>query len=194
MPRRATTEDQAAADIQVRYGGSKKRKQRKVTNEDELDALALAWKKHYAVFLKAADYSYGYISDALGVTRSIVKHWFEDDEMRGLVKQVQEDTIDGAIKFLKRSSIELVELLLDVARSETDAAVRLRAILEGLDRIGMAKVNKSESKVLNEDKQTHEFSPDFFEKLEGMPLETQQQLAGMAEEMESLMRSAKGAE
>lgn len=191
MPR-AKTEDQAKADITARYGGSQKRKQRKVTNEDELDVAQLTWKKHYAVFLKAADYSYGYISDALGVTRSIVKHWFEDPEMRTAVEKVQNDTVEGAIDFLKRRSIELVELLLEIARTTEDPSVRLRAVVEGLDRIGMAKVNKSESRVLSESNEKHEFSPEFFERLEGLPLETQQKLAGMAEEMETIISQQRG--
>jgi hypothetical protein len=191
---RPKTEAQAEADIQRRYGGVRTRKQRKVTNEADLDAAQLTWKKDYAVFLKAADYSYGYISDALGVGRSMVKHWFEDEEMRKRVVTVQNDTIEGAITFLKRRSIELIELLLDIARTTEDPAVRLRAVTEGLDRIGMAKVNKSESRVLNESKEEHEFSPEFFERLEGLPLETQQRLAGMAEEMETMIKSSRGKE
>jgi hypothetical protein len=191
---RPKTEAQAEADVQRRYGGVRTRKQRKVTNEADLDAAQLAWKKDYAVFLKAADYSYGYISDALGVGRSMVKHWFEDEEMRQRVVTVQNDTIEGAINFLKRRSIELIELLLDIARTTEDPAVRLRAVTEGLDRIGMAKVNKSESRVLSESKEEHEFSPEFFERLEGLPLETQQKLAGMAEEMETMIKSQRGKE
>jgi hypothetical protein len=194
LPRRARTPKQEVDDFGKRYGGSKTRKTRKVTNEDELDILQLQWKKDYAVFLKAADYSYGYISDAVGVTRSIVKHWFEDETMRKLVVLVQEDTTKGAIEFLKKASLELVELLLDIARSEEDSTVRLRAILEGLDRIGLAKVNKSESKVLTEDKQVVGFSPEAFEHLEGLPLETQQELAKMATEMQEMVDNSKGKE
>lgn len=170
-----------------------KRKVRKIEREDDLDAAQLEWKKSYAVFLKAADFSYGYMSDILGVTRSIVKHWFEDPQMRVRVTEIQSDITEGAIKHLKRAQLELIELLLQMARNESDAAVRLRAIESGLDRTGLSKVNKSESKLTKEEKETHEFSPEFFERLEGLPLETQHKLAEMATEMESMIRESKGA-
>jgi hypothetical protein len=70
----------------------------------------------------------------------------------------------------------------------------LKAILEGLGLVGIVKVNKSESKASTESTEKHEFSPEFFDKLEGMPLETQEKLAALAGEMDTLVEESRGAE
>jgi hypothetical protein len=171
---------------------SSPRKVRKTENEKLIEADDLAWMKDRAVFLKAGGFSYRKISDVVRVTTSIVKHWFEDPEMHERVKQVRADTLEGALDFLAHAQLELVQHLLDVARDPTRGSDQLKAILEGLGLVGIVKVNKSESKASTESTERHEFSPDFFDKLEGMPLETQEMLAALAGEMDALVEEAKG--
>ena len=173
---------------------SSQRKASKTENEKLIDASDLQWMKDRAVFLKAAGLSYRKISDVVRVTTSIVKHWFEDPEMHTRVEQVRADTLEGAIEFLKSAQLELVQHLLEVARDPTRGSDQLKAILEGLGLVGIVKVNKSESKASTEATTQHEFSPEFFDKLEGMPMETQEKLAALAGEMDELVEESKGAE
>lgn len=141
------TLEQQRAQIKRRYKhGAKSR--REMVPFESLSDVEQAVKKTKACFFKAADYSYTYIADALGTTRGTVKGWFENDPtMAQAVADIQLDFIEGAVKLLKTYAIELVEMLVEIARSDIDPKVRIQAITEALDRIGMAKVNKSESAV-----------------------------------------------
>lgn len=167
------------------------RKVRKIENERDIQKGDLEWMKSRAVFLKAAGLSYRKISDVVRVTTSIVRHWFEDAEMHTRVEQVRADTIEGAMDFLKSAQLDLVRNLLDIAGDPTRGSDQLKAILEGMGLVGIVKVNKSESKAKTEEVHQHELSPDFFDNLEALPLETQQKLAEMASEMETVMAESK---
>ena len=170
------------------------RKVRKTESVRDLDPSDLEWLKTRAVYLKATGLSYRKISDVLRVTTSIVKTWFQDEEMHKRVEVLREDTIQGAISFISDAQIELAHLLLSVARDPERGSDQLKAILEGLGMGGITKVNKSESKTTSETKETHELSPEMFERLEGLPLDTQKKLAEMAGEMSGLLEDAKGTE
>lgn len=193
MPRRGGLREEQAK-VKPRTNG---RKMRKIENESDLDQATLQWKKDYAVFLKAGDHSYRYISDVLGVTTSMVKNWFQDDELRQRVVEVQADMIDGALKLLKRYSIEAVELLMTVARNANsvgDYSDAIKAVEGVLDRAGLSKVNKSESTVTKEDRHIHDTTEGFFDKFESLPHETQAKIADLMGEVEQLVTSAKGTE
>ena len=170
------------------------RKVRKAEDEKKIDASDLQWMKDRAVFLKASGFSYRKISDHVRVTTSIVKHWFEDPEMHKRVETVREDTIGGAMESLNHAAVELVQHLLEIARDPMRGSDQLKAVLEGLGLVGLVKVNKSESKASTESTEHHEFSPEFFDKLEGLPLGTQDKLAELASEMDTVINEAKGTE
>lgn len=146
--KKAENLEQQRHDIKKRYKHGA-RSRREVVNFDSLSDVEKAAKKEAACFLKAADYSYTYIADALGTTRGTVKSWFEDEAMRAHVYEIQQDYIEGAVKLLKTYAIELIEMLVEIARSDIDAKVRIQAITEALDRMGLSKVNKSASAVVN---------------------------------------------
>jgi hypothetical protein len=170
------------------------RKTGKVTSADELQPAELQWAKSYAAVLKAVGYSFRYISDTVMVQTGIVKSWFDEEEVQKRVLQVQEDIVAGAVDHLQNYAVELVEMLMELARSTTDDSVKLRAIESGLDRVGVAKVNKSESVVTKNERTEFGISPESLEKMEALPLETQEKIAKLASEMEDLMTSAKGSE
>jgi hypothetical protein len=169
-----------------------RRKARKVTEESQLTQAEIAWGKDYAAVLKAVGYSNRYIGDTLGIRSGIIKEWLNEDDQKQKIATVQTDIVNGAVDHLRRHAVELTEMLLELARRTTDDGVRLKAIVEGLDRVGLAKVNKSESIVTKTEHTEHDLSADFFERLEGLPLETQQQLASMAAEMDKIVEQAKG--
>lgn len=146
MPRKtaATLEEQRNA-IKKKYKRGKR--ERKVSSLADLTDIEIAVKKEAACFLKAGDFSYTYIGDALHTTKLIVKTWFEEPSMKERVLEIQEDYIDGAVTLLKTYAIELIEMLVEIARTTTDDKIAIQAITEALDRAGLAKVNKSESAV-----------------------------------------------
>jgi hypothetical protein len=99
---------------------------------------------------------------------------------------------EAAVDLLRGYAVEGVEMLMEIARTTIDHKVAIQAITEVLDRGGVTKVNKSESTTTQKKLHEHEISDEFFEKLEGLPLETQTRLAEMAKEMEEMISEAKG--
>lgn len=187
---RRSLEDQ----VTKRHSG---RKTRKVENEADLDAATLAWKKSYAVFLKASDHSYRYMSTVLGVTSRMVKGWFEDAEMQERVLKVQSDMLEGAMTLLQRYGVEAVEILMQNARKAQSAgawAESTRAATEALDRMGITKVNKSESHIVRKSEQTMGLDETVLDQFEALPLETQHKLAALSAEMQAELEGAKGKE
>lgn len=168
------------------------RKSKKCTDLTQLTTHEVEWAKMYSATLKAVGWSWRYISDTVNIQTSIVKEWVDDPEWQTMLEKVAGDIVDGAIEHLNRHMIDLMEMLLELARTASDESVRLRAIESGLDRGGLSKVNKSESKVVTAAK--HDLSDDFFSRLEGLPLETQKQVAELAAELETLVSEARGTE
>lgn len=189
MPPRVTNEYKVTA--------RSKRKDRKFESEDQMDADTLAWKKDYAAFLKAGDHSYRKISNILGVTGRMVKTWFEDPTMQARVNVVREDMADGAMKLLKLASVEAAQILLDSARGALSQGMWKEA-RDGaesvLDRNGISKVNKSESKVTKTERTEHDAADGFFDKFEALPHETQVRIASLMAEVEEIVTEAKGRE
>jgi DNA-binding CsgD family transcriptional regulator len=107
-----------------------------------------------ALHLKAADFSWTYIGESLGISPNTVKSWFNSDdergeELRAKLVQVSTDFVAGGIKLMKTYFIELVEMLAGIARETDDEKIVLEIFREFADRIGAVKVNKSESAALN---------------------------------------------
>jgi hypothetical protein len=185
VPRKTgVTLDEQRNAIKSRYKRGKKTAQR-IVGEDALSVVELATKKEAACFLKSADYSYIYIAEALNVTRSMVKMWFEDEAMRQRVAEIQTDFLDGAVKLLRTYAIELIEMLVEIARYTEDDKVAIQAITEALDRMGLSKVNKSESAATNVLKSEFDITDKtgLSAAMKDAPPEVQQEMARKMEEM-----------
>jgi hypothetical protein len=181
----AQTIEEGRAAIKRRY---KIRGRAEVVRRGSLDDLSdveLAVLKTKACFLKAAGFSHTYIADALDTTRSIVGHWFEDPAMRAEVLTINDDMIGGALKLIKTYSIEFIEILVDIARTSDDKTA-LSAVQDGLDRMGLTKVNKSEGVSVHETRTDITITDPhgLIDKLKDAPPEVQQKAA---EHMEALM-------
>lgn len=187
MPRKkAETLEQARAQLRRPHKRGRK-VERKVTSEANLSEFDRAVKRQMACFLKAQDFSYSYIADALDLGKSVVTRWFQEPEMQEMTAKVQDSWTDSAIKLMRSYAIELVEMAVQIARTADDKIAK-DVIFELLDRMGMAKVNKSESlgKVINENRDLLEISDPngLIDKLRNAPPEIQQQAAA---HMEALM-------
>lgn len=143
MPRRAQTVEQERRDIKRRYRRGRKT-ETVIRGESALTDVEREIKREIACYLKAQDFSYTYIADALGLTKDVVKKWFQEPEMQTRVREVFDDITAAGVKLLKSYAIEFIEMLAELARTAEDK-IALTAIIEGLDRMGIAKVNKSES-------------------------------------------------
>ncbi len=195
MARNATSLEEERNAIRRRYKDGNalgsQRKHRKITDESEMDASTLEWKKAHAVFLKSADYSYRYISDNLRVQTSVIKKWFaEDKNMAERVAKLQADMIDGGVKLLKSYVIEAIEMLMEIARHTGDDEIARKCLNDILDRAGMSKVSKTESQVTK--REEVDLSDNFFSRIEALPLETQMKIAELMQEVETVMVAAKG--
>jgi hypothetical protein len=167
------------------------RRIKRVRGEAEMGLEVVAAKKVQACYLRAGDFEYPYIAEACGVSVDTIKRWFMEDEMQGLLAKVIEDQVDGAVKLLKTYAIELLEMLVNIARTTEDPDQKRKAINDALDRMGLAKVNKSESVVnsTSNDMSTVAITDPagLVEKLRTAPPEVQ---ARAAEHMEAMLALA----
>lgn len=191
MPRKtAGSLEEARRDIKRRYKRQHgTRAEDRIVNVDSMTETERAVKKEGACFLKAADFSYKYIGCALGISPSAVRKWFDEDEkMRLRVVAIQKDYVDGGILLLKTYAIELVEMLVEIARSDIDPKTRITAITEALDRMGMSKVNKSDSKVTKTEHHEVDLTDKsgLVEAMKDAPPEVQQKMAQKLEELQAL--------
>lgn len=140
-----------AGSVAVAQGNIKRRVQRgpKVTSslatESSLSEFERTIKRETACHYKAADYKYKDISEVLGVTVDVLKKWFQEPEMQARTAKIVEDMVGSTVKFAQLGAFEMVEIIADIARKADDDKTALQAACEYLDRIGMTKVNKSES-------------------------------------------------
>lgn len=191
MPRKtAATVEQAQNDIKRRYKRGPRAEVR-LSSDEALSDVEREVKQGIACFLKSQDYSNGYIGDALGVSRDTVRRWFSTGdnaaELREKVLAIRQNTIDGAHKLLKSYAIELIEILVNVARTSNDDKIVIQAVIEGLDRIGLAKVNKSDSIVRTEETVDIVDRTGLLDRLKDVPPDVQSQIA---QQMESAMALA----
>lgn len=142
--RKSATVLEARNDLKARYRRGTKTT-RKLTSEANLTEFDRAIKRELACHYKASSFSYNYIADALGVTRDIVKKWFMEPDMQERSAKLVEDMVGAAVKFGQTHAFEMMEMLAEIARTTHDDRVAIQAITEYLDRIGLTKVNKSES-------------------------------------------------
>lgn len=182
--------EEARRDIKRRYKRQHgTRAAHRIVNVNSMTETERAVKKEGACFLKAADFSYKYIARALGISPSAVRKWFDEDEqMRLRVVAIQKDYVDGGILLLKTYAIELVEMLVEIARSDIDPKTRIQAITEALDRMGMSKVNKSDSKVTKTEHHEVDLTDKsgLVEAMKDAPPEVQQKMAQKLEELTAL--------
>ncbi len=183
--------DRRKKDGQSIFSLSKK-KYVKIASESQMDDSDIVYSKSYSVLLRAAGYSVSYISDNLQIQQVVIKKWFAEESTKKQLAKIQKDMAEAAVDLLRGYAVEGVEMLMEIARTTIDHKVAIQAITEVLDRGGVTKVNKSESTTTQKKLHEHEISDEFFEKLEGLPLETQTRLAEMAKEMEEMISEAKG--
>jgi predicted transcriptional regulator len=169
------------------------RKALKIDIDTQIADSDLAFLKHRACILRAGGSSTSQIGTTLGVTKRMVRRWFEDEAMQKMVAEIRKDITSGAIQAITNNLIEAAELLMQNARAaykEGAFSDSIRAAAEVLDRGGLSKVNKSESKVKSEQEHTFTGTEEFFDKFQALPVDTQREIAEHMAEVESLVEKA----
>lgn len=190
MPRKtAGSLDEVRAGVRKTYmRGTRSRKE--LINFNNLTSSERWIKEEQACLLKAAGFSYTYIGEAIGQSRGTVKSWFADAEMQARTQAFQKDFIDGAVKLVRTYAIELFEMLVEIARDgQIDPRVRIQAITECLDRMGLAKVNKSESAATKTIKSTVDIvdKTGLLTAMKEAPPEVQQEMAQKLDDIMGLV-------
>lgn len=168
------------------------RKIRKAERNEQLQPEELNFKKAYFCFLKAADYSYSYISDHLNITKALCREWYSDPKIQAEISRIQDDMISGAIMLIHQYTVEAVEMLMEIARKTGDDSVASKILWDILDRAGVSKVVKSEQTRTNVESVDITDTTGLFDRISAAPIETQTQIAEMMGEMERLLDEAKG--
>lgn len=175
------------------------RAEKLVRSDNTLTDMERVVAQEIAVYLKAQDFSWTYIGESLGISPNTVKSWFSREgderaeELRDKVLAVQQDFVNGAIKLMKTYIIELVEMLMSIAREAEDPKIVLDIFREFSDRIGLVKVNKSEAAAVTRNVNEEHHSIDItdktglVEKLRDAPPEIQQRAAVMMADLQSLV-------
>lgn len=168
------------------YGGTT------VATNASLDETERYIKQEICCYLKAQDFSYTYMADALGVHKNTIRGWFADPELNlmGRVVEIREDLINGAIKYMKTYLIEIIETLMETMRTTNDEKIVVQIGLELLDRMGISKVNKSESATAKTVRQESAFEitdkTGLLERAKHAPPHVQAKMAEAAENLISL--------
>lgn len=192
MPRKAQSAEAVRRDIKRKYKRGT-RMEKVLRGESALTETEKIVKIELACYLKAQDYSWTYIADSLGVSKDTLKRWWADEDlgMGARVAEISEDIVQGAVKLLKSYAIEIIEELMVLFRTTDDEALAAKIGFELLDRLGLAKVNKSESVVATTAREEVTLSdPDgLIEKMRDMSPEAASEAAAKLEEAFALIEA-----
>ena len=137
--------------------------------------------------LKLAGYSQRQIAAAVGISQTQVSGFVNEPESQELLVQFRLDLTTQALEMLKLMTVEAAMTVLDVMRTERDGKVRLAAAADVFDRVGIAKVSRSERKT--ESEETVKFTAEsMVEQIRHLSPELQEQAAQMIEQVENFIQ------
>jgi predicted transcriptional regulator len=113
-------------------------------------------KREMACHFKASDYTYNEIARRLGLGVNTIKKWFQEEEMQKRCAEIVKDMVGSTMNYARLNAFEMLDIIADVARTAEDDKTAITAACEYLDRIGMTKINKSESLSTQTVKNQHE--------------------------------------
>lgn len=104
-------------------------------------------KQEMCCYLKAMDFSYAYMADALNVHVNTIKSWFGNEKLDMAVKvaKIRQDFVGAAMEYIKTFILEIIEIQMQIVRTTDSESLASNIGFELMDRVGLTKVNKSES-------------------------------------------------
>lgn len=132
------------------------RRVRTVKSDGSLQEYERAAKQQMLCYLKASSFSNKYCADALEVAPSTIQAWMDDPslKLRDQIAQISANMTAAGVALIQSYQIELIEGLMQIFRETDDEKLAKEIAFELLDRIGITKVNKSESVVSGQINQT----------------------------------------
>jgi len=138
-----------------------------------------------------AGYNPTQIAQTLGITRGKVKFYLDQPETAELMDRTLAGLTRAARLLLESYSIEAVQAIVDVMRSSEDDKMILTAASEILDRSGLPKASRTESKVHRTNEEMTTITDDgIVEQLREASPEIQEKAAVLVEELEGLLMVA----
>lgn len=188
MPRARTPEERADANkksvkrIRRKYKVALNKK--KVYTPGEREHLT-----DMVIVLKLGGYSNTQIGSTVGISRGQVKELLEEPKTAERLLTLRTNLPGAALDLLHGYSIEAVQAIADVMRATEDDALILKAAAEILDRVGIAKVSKSERDIhnTNENRLTVGAEEGLLESLRQLPPDRQEEAAQMIEQIEKFV-------
>lgn len=147
------------------------------------------YKKNMAIFLKIGipGISHTDIAARLGETKSTVRKWFyEDPYVIDQYQFIQNNLKDSALELLEFYAIEAIETLVLLMRFGSEKLMKESAV-ELLDRIGIAKISKSEVDTTSHRKHEWEDQSEMLEKIRQLPPEKQEEAIAGLEKLQQLL-------
>lgn len=139
--------------------------------------------------LRIAGYNNTQISKVTGVSRGQVKEILEDAGVIELVNELRLSLTKAAANLLEHSLVEAVQALVNILRASTDEQNIIKAAGEILDRGGLPKLSRQESRREIETKTS--FTDDgIVDALRMLPPEQQEEAAQMIEGLQSMLNKA----
>ena len=192
MPRRIPDAPRGAIDkqrtqIRRRYKKnlSTKRKILPGQNEFVIDMVLV---------FKLVNYSNVQIAKIVGVSRGQVAEILNDPQVAERLAKLQKNLAGAAFDLLQTYLIEAVQTLVDIMRTEKDNQIVLKAAAEILDRAGMPKASRSESKVDKTLTQETKLTADeeMMAAFRDLSPELQEEAAQMVEGIQTFLAEHKG--
>lgn len=145
------------------------------------------------IIFTIAGYTPTQISRIIGISRGRVNGILDESETQALMAETIAGLTEAAANLLQSYSIEAVQAIADVMRASPEDGMILKAAAEILDRCGLPKASRTESKVHKTNENLTTFTDDgIVEQLREASPEIQEQAAQMMEQLETLLTTAAG--
>lgn len=143
------------------------------------------------IIFTIAGYTPTQISRIIGISRGRVRGILDEPATQALMAETIAGLTEAAASLLQSYSIEAVQAIADVMRASSDDGMILKAAAEILDRCGLPKASRTESKVHKTNENLTTFTDDgILEQLREASPEIQEQAAQMVEQLENLLTVA----
>jgi len=190
MPARRSPEDRAAA-IENDRQRVRRRYKKNLTIKRRIRPGEESHIINQLVILKIAGYTNMQMGRVIGISRGQVAAYFDRPEINELLIETRANLAEGAAFLLKSYSIEAVQAIADVMRSSSDDKMIVTAAAEILDRSGLPKASRSESKIHKTSEELTTITDDgIVDRLREASPEIQEEAAQIVERLEELLASA----
>ena len=146
------------------------------------------------IMLKLVNYSNVQVAKIVGVSRGQVAEILADEKVAERFAKLQKNLSGAAFDLLQTYLIEAVQTLVDVMRTADDNMVVLKAASEILDRAGIPKASRTESKVDKTTTQETKLTADeeMMSAFRELSPELQEEAAQMVEGLQTFLAEHKG--